>query len=142
MIFPDIHTTKAYIGDVLVGLLGSTDLMSLSVHVDLSLVLLIDFSVLQLQDEKKKTKKHLKNVLHKGIFEKKSAGSQRGTYTAGDVFDPLHVLLVWGIVRQGVRLSFGLIVLHLVDDLRIHHCHIVRRISKDTKIFFCLGYSA
>lgn len=51
MIFPDTVTTNTYIGDVLVGLLGSTDLMSLRVHVDLGLALLIHFFVLQLQDE-------------------------------------------------------------------------------------------
>lgn len=39
-----------YIADVLVGFLGSTNLMSLRVHVDLGLALLIHFSVLQLQD--------------------------------------------------------------------------------------------
>lgn len=43
-------TGNAYISDVLVGLLGSTDLMSLRVHVDLSLALLVHFFVLQLQE--------------------------------------------------------------------------------------------
>lgn len=49
VIFPDASRKDPYIGDVLVGLLGSTDLMSLRVHVDLGLALLIHFSVLQLQ---------------------------------------------------------------------------------------------
>lgn len=43
-------TGNAYISDILVGLLGSTDLMSLRVHVDLGLALLVHFFVLQLQD--------------------------------------------------------------------------------------------
>lgn len=47
---PDIVARDTYISDVLVGLLGGTDLMSLRVHVDLGLALLIYFFVLQLQD--------------------------------------------------------------------------------------------
>lgn len=39
------------------------------------------------------------------------------THSAGDVFDLLHVLLVWSVVRQGVCLGLGFIVFHLVDDL-------------------------
>lgn len=57
----------------------------------------------------------------------------RGTYIAGDLLDLLHVLLVWSVIRQGVSLSLGLVVLHLVDDLRNNHHRIVRSISKDTK---------
>lgn len=41
----------AYIADVLVGLLGSTDLMSLWVHVDLGFALLIHLFVFQLKEE-------------------------------------------------------------------------------------------
>lgn len=39
------------------------------------------------------------------------------TYIAGDFLDLLHVLLVWSVIRQGVSLSLGLVVLHLVNDL-------------------------
>lgn len=55
-----------------------------------------------------------------------------GTHIAGDLLDFLHVLLVWSVIRQGVCLSFGLVVLHLVDDLRNNHHHIVS-ISKHKK---------
>lgn len=44
------------------------------------------------------------------------------TYTAGDLLDLLHVLLVWSVIRQGVPLSLVLVVLHLIDDLK-DNCH-------------------
>lgn len=62
-----------------------------------------------------------------------SGASVSGTYTAGDVLDLLHVLLVWSVIRQGVSLSLGLVVLHFVDDLRNNQCHTVRSISEDAK---------
>lgn len=43
---------------------------------------------------------------------------QSSTHSAGDVFDLLHVLLVWGVIRQSVCLGLGFVVFHLVDDLR------------------------
>lgn len=43
------------------------------------------------------------------------------THIAGDILDPLHVLLVWSVIRQSVSLSLGLVVLHLVDNLRNNH---------------------
>lgn len=66
-------------------------------------------------------------------LKKKRAESLSGTYIAGDVFDLLHVLLVRSVIRQGVSLSLGLVVLHLVDNLSNNHHHIVRRTSEDTK---------
>ena len=56
-----------------------------------------------------------------------------GTYIAGDFLDLLHVLLVWSVIRQCVSLSLGLVVLHLVDDLRNNHHHILSSASKDIK---------
>lgn len=138
MVFPDASSKDPYIGDVLVGLLGSTDLMSLRVHVDLGLALLIHFSVLQLQRAWKTRHQTQKCISYFGFmcfcklllfFIRK----MRGTYIAGDLLDLLHVLLVWSVIRQGVSLSLGLVVLHLVDDLRNNHHRIVRSISKDTK---------
>lgn len=121
MVFPDASSIDPYIGDVLVGLLGSTDLMSLRVHVDLGLALLIHFSVLQLQHAWK-TRHQTQNCISyfdfmclRKLFFLNSKMCE--TYIAGDFLDLLHVLLVWSVIRQGVSLSLGLVVLHLVNDL-------------------------
>lgn len=48
---PDSPVQATYVGDVLVGLLGSTDLVSLRVHVDLGFALLVHLFVFQLRDK-------------------------------------------------------------------------------------------
>lgn len=47
----DSAVQDTYISDVLVGLLGSTDLMSLGVHVDLGFALLVHLFVFQLHSK-------------------------------------------------------------------------------------------
>lgn len=54
MYFLDSAVQDTYIGDVLVGLLGSTDLMSIRVHVDLGFAPLVHLFVFQLRNKSHK----------------------------------------------------------------------------------------